>query len=137
MERLRGAFPDASFTTDLMVGFPGETDAEFEKSYEFCKGIGFMHMHVFKYSIRKGTVAEKMENQVSEQVKEERSEKMIALSEKMQNDFYGKFRGREMEVLIEKRVKSGKFHATTANYMDVYVDADESMEGKIIKTVIE
>ncbi len=137
VERLRGAFPDASFTTDLMVGFPGETDAEFEKSYEFCKGIGFMNMHVFKYSIRKGTVAEKMENQVSEQVKEERSEKMIALSERMKKDFYGKFRGREMEVLIEKRVKSGKFHATTANYMDVYVDADESMEGKIIKAVIE
>ncbi len=136
VKRIRDAFPDASITTDLMVGFPGETDEEFEASYKFCREIGFMHMHVFKYSIRSGTVAAGMENQVPEEVKEARSEKMIALSEKMKKEFYDRFVGRETEVLIEKRTKSGKFHATTANYMDVYIDADESMEGKLVTAVI-
>lgn len=136
VRRLREAFPDASITTDLMVGFPGETDEEFEASYSFCREIGFMHMHVFKYSVRSGTVAAKMENQVSEEVKEARSERMLALSEKMKKEFYDRFAGRRTEVLVEKRTRSGKFHATTANYMDVYIDADESMEGKIVTAVI-
>ncbi len=132
VERLRAKIKDVSITTDLMVGFPGETDEEFEKSYEFCRKIGFMQMHVFKYSIRKGTVAEKMENQVPEQVKEERSGKMLELSDRMKADFYESFRGREIEVLAEQKTRDGRYHATAANYMEFLVESDEDITGKIV-----
>ncbi len=132
VERLREKIQDVSITTDLMVGFPGETDEEFEKSYDFCKKIGFMQMHVFKYSIRRGTVAEKMENQVPESVKEERSKKMIELSEKMKTEFYDSFRGRKIEVLAEQRAEGKLFHATSANYMEFLVESDEDITGKLV-----
>lgn len=134
--RLRRSIKDVSVTTDLMVGFPGESDEEFEQSYNFCKKIGFMQMHVFKYSVRRGTAAEKMENQVPEQVKDLRSEKMLALAKEMKKAFYDSYKGREAEVLVEQRMKNGKYHATTANYMDVYIESDYDLRGKIVKTVL-
>lgn len=134
--RLRRSIKDVSVTTDLMVGFPGESDEEFEQSYNFCKKIGFMQMHVFKYSVRRGTAAEKMENQVPEQVKDLRSEKMLALAKEMKKAFYDSYKGREAEVLVEQRMKNGKYHATTANYMDVYIESDDDLRGKIVKTVL-
>ena len=136
VELLRSEIDDVSITTDLMVGFPGETDEEFESSYRFCKSIGFMHMHVFKYSVRHGTAAEKMENQISESVKEARSAKMIELSEKMKKAFYDKYRGTEAEVLVEQRTRDGRYHATTSNYMDVYFDSPDELRGKIIKVTL-
>ncbi len=129
---LREKIKDVSITTDLMVGFPGETEEEFCESYEFCKSIGFMQMHVFKYSIRKGTVAEKMENQVPEPVKEERSQKMLELSEKMKEEFYNSFKGREMEVLAETKTRDGRFHATAANYMEFFVESDTDITGQMV-----
>lgn len=130
---LRENIKDTAITTDLMVGFPGETEEEFEKSYEFCKSIGFMQMHIFKYSVRKGTVAEKMPNQVPEDIKEERSQRMIKLAEEMKKNFYDGYRGREMDVLLEQKMKNGKYHGTTANYMDVFVEREEELCGEIIK----
>ena len=130
--KLRAKLRDVSITTDLMVGFPGETEEEFEESYEFCKSIGFMQMHVFKYSIRKGTAAEKMENQVPEQIKEERSRKMIELSERMKNDFYDSFKGREIEVLAEQKTRDGRFHATAVNYMEFFIESDDDITGKTV-----
>ena len=130
--KLRAKLKDVSITTDLMVGFPGETEEEFEESYEFCKSIGFMQMHVFKYSIRKGTAAEKMGNQVPEQIKEERSRKMIELSERMKNDFYDSFKGREIEVLAEQKTRDGRFHATAANYMEFFIESDDDITGKTV-----
>lgn len=132
VKRLRDNIADVSITTDLMVGFPGETDEEFCQSYEFCKNIGFMQMHVFKYSIRKGTVAEKMENQISESVKEERSRKMLELSERMKENFYNSFKGRELEVLAETKTPDGRYHATSANYMEFFVESDEDITGKTV-----
>lgn len=136
VKRLRKNIGDVSITTDIIVGFPGETDEEFKQSYEFCKKIGFMQMHVFKYSKRKGTVAEKMENQVPENIKDERSDLMIALAEEMKKAFYDNYKGVEAEVLVEQKMKNGKYHATTANYMDVYIDSDEDISGKFIKTIL-
>ncbi|MBE7022964.1 MAG: tRNA (N(6)-L-threonylcarbamoyladenosine(37)-C(2))-methylthiotransferase MtaB [Ruminococcaceae bacterium] len=132
VQRLREKIEDVSITTDLMVGFPGETDEEFRKSYEFCKSIGFMQMHVFKYSVRKGTVAEKMENQVPEQIKEERSRRMLELSDRMKEDFYNSFKGRELEVLAETKTPDGRYHATAANYMEFFVESDEDITGKTV-----
>lgn len=82
---LRKYYPEASFTTDVIVGFPGETDEEFAKTYEFLKEIDFYRLHVFKYSPRRGTVAEKMPNQIDGNKKEERSNKLIELSNSTEN----------------------------------------------------
>ncbi len=130
---LRENIKDTSITTDLMVGFPGETDEEFEESYNFCKNIGFMQMHIFKYSKRPGTVAAEMGNQVPEQVKELRSQKMLELEKQMKADFYDSYKGRTVDVLVEVRTKDGRFHATTPNYMDVFVESDEDISGKIVR----
>ena len=89
-------------------------------------------MHVFKYSIRKGTVAEKMDNQVPEQVKEERSKKMLELSEQMKADFYESFKGREIQVLAEQKTRDGKYHATAANYMEFLIESDVDITGKTV-----
>ncbi len=132
VELLKERLEDVSITTDIMVGFPGETEEEFEKSYELCKKVGFMQMHVFKYSVRKGTAAEKMDNQVPEQVKEERSKKMLDLGERMKEEFYQSFRGREMEVLVEQRAENGLYHATTANYMEFFVEGTDEVIGKTV-----
>lgn len=118
---LRKYFKDAAITTDLMVGFVGETDEEFEESYNFCKEIGFSQMHIFKYSVRRGTAAEKMPGRVDERVKDERSHRMLSLASDMKKDFYSKHIGRVMPVLIEQERQNGVYHATTANYMDVLI----------------
>ncbi len=118
---LRKYFKDAAITTDLMVGFVGETDEEFEESYNFCKEIGFSQMHIFKYSVRRGTAAEKMPGRVDERVKDERSHRMLSLAADMKKDFYSKHIGRVMPVLIEQERQRGVYHATTANYMDVLI----------------
>ncbi len=134
VERLRKYIKDTSITTDVIVGFPGETENEFKESYDFCEKIGFMQMHIFKYSKRKGTVAEKMPRQVPEEIKDERSDLMIALGDEMKKEFYDGYRGVEAEVLVEQKMKNGKYHATTANYMDVYIDSEEDISGTFVRT---
>lgn len=137
VEMLRANLKDVSITTDLMVGFPGETDAEFEQSFDFCKKIGFMQMHIFKYSKRPGTVAAEMENQVSEQVKEQRSNRMLELEEQMRKAFYDSYSGRTVTALAEVRTRDGRFHATTPNYMDVYIESDEDISGQLVEYTFE
>ncbi len=133
VELLRANIPDTSITTDVMVGFPGETDEEFEESYNFCKTVGFMQMHIFKYSKRPGTVAAEMPDQVPEPIKEERSNRLIALGAEMKKAFYDSYRGKTVEVLAEIRTKDGRFHATTPNYMDVYIKSEEDITGKFVE----
>ncbi len=130
---LRANIPDTSITTDIMVGFPGETDEEFEESYNFCRAVGFMQMHIFKYSKRPGTIAADMPNQVSEQIKDERSSLLAKLETEMKKAFYQSYKGKTVEVLAEVRTKDGRFHATTPNYMDVYIESDEDITGKFIE----
>ncbi len=132
VELLRANIPDTSITTDVMVGFPGETQEEFEESYDFCRAVGFMQMHIFKYSKRPGTVAAEMAEQVSEQIKEERSNRLIALEAEMKKAFYASYKGRSVEVLAEIRTKDGRFHATTPNYMDVFIDSDDDITGQFV-----
>ena len=99
---LRESFEDTMLTTDIIVGFPGETEQEFNKTYEFLKEIKFYKMHVFKYSPRKGTKAAVMENQIDGSKKEERSKKLIELSNKNQHEYNEKYVGQEVEVLFEE-----------------------------------
>lgn len=123
-EILRQYYPNANFTTDVIVGFPGETDEEFNQTYQFLKEIGFYKMHIFKYSPRKGTVAEKLPNQVDGNIKEERSKKLIELSNNMQNEKNSKYIGKTVKVLFEE-YENGYYKGHTTNYMVVKVPEQE------------
>ncbi len=138
--RLRNAFDDAAITTDVIVGFPGETEEEFEKSYDFCKKVGFADLHVFKYSKRKGTKAADMPNQLTEKQKHERSEKLIKLGKEMSEAFRNKFLGEETEVLFEEKcILSGEeyYIGHTRQYLKVCVKSDENLVGKNMKVLID
>lgn len=133
VERLRDAYSDVMLTTDVIVGFPGETDEEFEQTYEFLKRVKFYKMHVFKYSQREGTKAAVMPNQIDGKVKEQRSQRLIELSEQNQREYNEKYIGKEVEVLFEER--EGKcFKGHTANYLLVKFETDENLEN-VIKIV--
>lgn len=131
VQLLKENIPDTAITTDLMVGFSGETDEEFAKSYEFVKKIGFMQMHIFKYSIREGTVAAKYKNQIDEKIKDERSHKMLALAKSMKADFYKNYIGKEIEVMAEDK-NGSLYNATSANYLDAKFESDMELSGKIV-----
>ena len=131
-ERLRSYFKDANLTTDIIVGFPGETNEEFEKTYEFLKEIKFYKMHVFKYSPREGTVASKMSNQIDGNIKEERSQKLIELSDKNQDEYNKKYFSEPQEVLFEEQ-KDGIWTGYTTNYVKVSYKSDDNLENKILK----
>lgn len=136
LKMLRQVYKDSSITTDIIVGFPGETDEEFNKTYEFLKRIKLYKMHVFKYSPKKGTVAEKMENQVDGNIKEERSSKLIELSDKNEIECNSSCINKIVKVLFEERDKDGYFKGHTANYMQVKVKTDENLENKILDVTI-
>lgn len=131
VERLRKAYPDVILTTDIIVGFPGETEEEFIKTYEFLKQIKFYKMHVFPYSIRKGTKAAEMPNQIDVLEKERRSKILIELSNKNELEYNKKYIGRTVEVLIEE---DSKGH--TANYILVKTEDAQDLENKIVKVKI-
>ena len=135
VEILRKYFKDANLTTDIIVGFPGETDEEFDITYKFLKDIAFYKMHVFKYSKRDGTVAAKMPNQIDGLVAEERSKKLIELSEKNMEEYNSKYIGKELEVLFEE--KQGEFWTGhTKNYMVVKMKSENDLENKVLKVII-
>jgi len=121
---LRKEYADVILTTDIIVGFPGETEEEFNKTYEFLKEISFYKMHVFKYSRRKGTKADSMENQILPQVQEERSKKILELSNDNQKMYNNKYIGKTVEVLFEEKEKECvKGH--TKNYIMVSAKVDD------------
>lgn len=115
---LRKTFPDVALTTDVIVGFPGETEEEFNETYKYLSKIRFTKLHVFKYSPRKGTVAAKMKNQIDSTVKEKRSHKLIELSNECEIEFLDRYVGKELKVLFEKQ--DGEYiKGHTTNYLVV------------------
>ena len=134
--RLRKYYPEASFTTDVIVGFPGETDEEFAKTYEFLKEIDFYRLHVFKYSPRRGTVAEKMPNQIDGNKKEERSNKLIELSNSTENKHNQSYIGKTVKVLFEE-FEDGFFKGHTTNYMMVKVAGEEEQSDKFVNKILD
>ena len=134
--RLRKYYPEASFTTDVIVGFPGETDEEFAKTYEFLKEIDFYRLHVFKYSPRRGTVAEKMPNQIDGNKKEERSNKLIELSNSTENKHNQSYIGKTVKVLFEE-FEDGFFKGHTTNYMMVKVAGSEEQLGEFVNEILD
>ena len=127
VKRLRDLYQDVILTTDIIVGFPNETDEDFEKTYKFLSEIKFYKMHVFKYSQRKGTVAAKMKGQVSGGVKEIRSKRLIELSNTNEREYLKSYVGKNVEVLFEER--EGKYiKGHTANYIMVkYLNEDNTI----------
>jgi threonylcarbamoyladenosine tRNA methylthiotransferase MtaB len=134
VELVRRAVPDAAITTDIMVGFPGESEAEFEESYLFCSEMDFAAIHVFPYSPRPGTLAAEMPAQVPETVKKARSQKMLALSAKSSKRFRRRFLGREMMVLWEAEVSmgSGIYSGLTHNYIRVFAQSATPLSGTML-----
>jgi len=120
VRRLRAAVPDVAITTDVIVGFPGETDAEFEETYAFCREMGFAGIHVFPYSDRSGTVAARMPDKVPEPVKKERVRRLIALAEAMSRDYRERFLAATVSVLWETR-RDGIGGAFWEGLTDTYV----------------
>ena len=128
---LRKYFAHPAITTDVIVGFPGETEEEFEMTKAFLEKIHFYEMHIFKYSKRQGTRAAVMENQVPEEIKTKRSAELIALSERMSNEFRSYYLGREEEVLFEEPAEiDGKtmYVGYTKEYVKVATESEESLE---------
>ena len=134
-ELLRKAYPNVSLTTDIIVGFPGETEEEFNKTYEFLKDINFYQMHIFKYSPRKGTKAAVMANQIDGKVKEERSNKLIELSHQNEIKHNEKEIGKELEVLWEEQ-DGDYIKGHTTNYKVVKIHY-QNIENTITKVEIE
>ncbi|WZL74627.1 tRNA (N(6)-L-threonylcarbamoyladenosine(37)-C(2))-methylthiotransferase MtaB [Clostridiaceae bacterium 35-E11] len=139
VDRLRKYMPEVSITTDIMVGFPGETEEEFEKTLQFVKTIGFSQIHVFKYSPRKGTPAAKYENQVASKVKNARSERLIDAAKKSMIAYHEKFIGKIKDVLFEtdSHEMQGYYEGLTDNYMRVLCKSKESLEGKLQKVQLK
>lgn len=139
VELLKKHIPDVAITTDIMVGFPGETEKDFEASLNFAKEMGFSKIHVFKYSPRSGTPAAKFTNQISPQEKERRSQLMLELSDNLERQYFEKYIGREMEVLYEQRLhgKDEYMEGLTKNYLRVIAKGDIELKGCLKITKLE
>jgi len=127
--------PHVAITTDIMVGFPGESDEEFEQTYLFCQQAGFANIHVFPFSPRPDTLAANMPGQVKDSVKQERNQRMLELSRVLRQRFREKFLGKTMPVLWEKEVRPGSriYSGLTSNYIKVYAPSENPLYNKITR----
>ena len=137
---LRKYFDDPALTTDVIVGFPGETEEDFQASFDFVDKVDFYETHIFKYSKREGTKAASMPDQVDEQVKAQRSARLIALGEKKRKAYEERFIGKTVEVLVEEdAVLDGKKVQTghTKEYIKIALDAQENLRNCIVNVQID
>ena len=136
--RVRREVPEIGITTDIMVGFPGETDEHFERSYAAVERLQFSRAHVFKYSIRPGTVAAQFTDQLLSEIKDARSARLVELTKKHESAFAAGLVGRKVAVLVEgKEVKPNLRSGLTDNYVRVQVDAGSDQVGKIVDVRID
>lgn len=133
LDMIKEHVPQAAITTDIMVGFPGETEAEFEQSYSFCQQAAFANIHIFPFSPRPGTVAEKMPNQIREKTKKARSQKMLELARSCRRQFCQQLLGQVMPVLWEQETSSGSgvYSGLTSNYVRVYARSEKPLINQI------
>ncbi|MCM3114881.1 tRNA (N(6)-L-threonylcarbamoyladenosine(37)-C(2))-methylthiotransferase MtaB [Neobacillus sp. MER 74] len=140
LDRLKEVLPGLAVTSDVIVGFPGETEEEFMETYNFINEHKFSELHVFPYSKRTGTPAARMEDQVDEEIKNERVHRLIALSDQLAKEYASRFEGEVLEVIPEEvsaeEADSGYLIGYTDNYMKVIFSAPEDMIGKIVKVKI-
>lgn len=134
VNKIRQVRPNISITTDVIVGFPGESEEEFKETYDFIKKVNFSELHVFPFSPREGTPAYSMPNQVSPNIKSQRVDALINLSHELEKEYRNKFIGQEMEVILEERNKStNKLSGFTSNYLKLEANYPDEYIGKIIK----
>ena len=134
IDMIRSVRPDISITTDVIVGFPGETEEMFLETMETCKKINFSKIHAFPYSERKGTKASMMDGKVPESVKHERVKKLLELSDSLEKSYYDKFKGKKLDVLIEEVNEFGsKGH--TSNYLMVHTN-EKLQKGEIYNLIV-
>ncbi|MFA9399400.1 MAG: tRNA (N(6)-L-threonylcarbamoyladenosine(37)-C(2))-methylthiotransferase MtaB [Clostridiaceae bacterium] len=136
VSKLREEIKDVAITTDIIVGFPGESSEEFNETYEFLKKTKLSKTHTFKYSIREGTKAALLKDQVNGVVKEERSKKIIKLNEENESLYIDKFIGKTFPVLFEEKVENNIYCGYTPNYIKVFVEAEKDITHKILKVEI-
>ncbi|HEU0074693.1 MAG TPA: tRNA (N(6)-L-threonylcarbamoyladenosine(37)-C(2))-methylthiotransferase MtaB [Dehalococcoidia bacterium] len=135
VRRLRNASPDVAITTDVIVGFPGETEAEFEASFAFCEEIQFAGIHVFPYSQRSGTVAFKMPDQVSDPVKKQRVHRLIELADRMSAAYRARFLGQTTAVLWEPR-RGGAWEGLTDTYIRVRAESSTDLTNQLTSALL-
>ncbi|MEE8582923.1 MAG: tRNA (N(6)-L-threonylcarbamoyladenosine(37)-C(2))-methylthiotransferase MtaB [Dehalococcoidales bacterium] len=133
---IRQTAPDAAITTDIIVGFPGETEAEFVEGLEFCREVGFARIHVFPYSLRPGTAAAGMPGQVPAGIKKQRRQQMLALTEESAARFRERYLRKVMPVLFEQKSR-GLWSGLTDNYIRVYIKSDEDLTNSILPVKME
>ncbi len=134
IDMIRSVRPDISITTDVIVGFPGETEEMFLETIQTCKKVNFSKIHAFPYSERKGTKASMMDGKVPESVKHERVKKLLELSDSLEKSYYDKFKGKKLDVLIEEVSEFGsKGH--TSNYLMVHTN-EELQKGEIYNLIV-
>lgn len=131
---IRSIRPDISFTTDIIVGFPGESEENFNETYEVAKRIGFNKIHAFPFSPREGTLAYKMENQIDPKIKDERVKKLLELSDELSKEYNSRFNGEKMEFLMESD-KEGVFIGHSSNFLEIKIESKEDLNGKIIEYI--
>ncbi|MCM3671677.1 tRNA (N(6)-L-threonylcarbamoyladenosine(37)-C(2))-methylthiotransferase MtaB [Mesobacillus maritimus] len=138
LNRLKEVLPGLAVTSDVIVGFPGETEDEFMETYNFIKDHQFSELHVFPYSKRTGTPAARMEDQVDEEVKNERVHRLLTLNDQLAKEYASQFEEEVLEVIPEERYseKEGYYVGYTDNYLKVILPATEDMVGKIVKVKI-
>ncbi|WP_454367986.1 tRNA (N(6)-L-threonylcarbamoyladenosine(37)-C(2))-methylthiotransferase MtaB [Staphylococcus warneri] len=136
--KLHEALPDVAITSDVIVGFPGEIEEEFQETYDFIVKHQFSELHVFPYSSRIGTPAARMDNQIDEDIKNERVHKLIALSDQLAKEYASKFENEVLEVIPEEKgEKPNTLVGYADNYMKVEFEGTEDLIGQIIKVKIQ
>ncbi|MDR4936231.1 tRNA (N(6)-L-threonylcarbamoyladenosine(37)-C(2))-methylthiotransferase MtaB [Rossellomorea marisflavi] len=136
LEKLKKALPGLAVTSDVIVGFPGETEEEFMETYNFIKDQKFSELHVFPYSQRTGTPAARMDDQIDEEVKNERVHRLINLSDQLAKEYASRFEHEVLEVIPEEQVDGDLYVGYTDNYLKVIFPASEEMIGKLVKVKI-
>jgi len=131
-QSVRETVPALALTTDVMVGFPGESDREFEESYHFCEGMAFAGIHVFPYSARPGTAAAEMPDQIEDRTKRERLRRMLALAERGGQRFRRQYLGQTVNVLWEGRSSGASWDGLTANYIRVSATSGQDLSNRLL-----
>lgn len=131
VEKIRGRIPDIAITTDVILGFPGESEQHFAQTYAFCEQLAFAKMHIFPFSKRRGTPAELMPNQLSKAQKQERAATLGQLDERLQAKFLNKFIGQRQTVLFEHGT-DGEYNGYTSNYLRVYLRSDQELTNQLL-----
>ena len=129
---LKKYLPDVAVTTDIIVGFPGETEEDFRLSADFAREMGFSKIHVFPYSPKRGTPAAERKDQLPNSVKQERSHALIAVGEELAESFLRAHAGKEMPVLFERAVEEGVYEGHTTNYMKVHAKSGKDLSNQIV-----